>query len=366
VLPADVLAEAMPGSIRNAELFVRFMRHVVRYLRERIRVAAVESVTPTAFLRKMGEALAIDTRPLQFAYTRLNSLLRTLQVTGGEAGPGGGGGGDGAAGGGGAEDADFSALQLVADFATLLATYPAGFMVLLEPFNAKTPHVPDPTMQLACLDASIAIRPVFDKFDSVVLTSGTLSPLDFYPKILGFKPAVRESLEMSIERPCICPLVVARAADQTALTTKFEARDDPAVLKGYASLLAQVCATVPDGVVAFFPSYSYMQMAIAAWHAMGALRLVEQNKLLFIETKDIVETTLALTNFKRACDAGRGAVFFSIARGKVAEGIDFDRHYGRAVVVFGIPFQYTLSVPLRARLAFLRDTLQIREQDFLT
>ena len=36
------------------------------------------------------------------------------------------------------------------------------------------------------------------------------------------------------------------------------------------------------------------------------------------------------------------------------------------MIVFGIPFQYTLSVPLRARLAFLRDTLQIREQDFLT
>ena len=240
----------MPGSIRNAELFVRFMRHVVRYLRERIRVAAVESVTPTAFLRKMGEALSIDTRPLQFAYVRLNSLLRTCQVTGGEADGGNGGGG----GGGGGEDADFGALQLVADFATLLATYPTGFMVLLEPFNAKTPHVPDPTMQLACLDASIAIRPVFEKFDSVVLTSGTLSPLDFYPKILSFKPAVRASLEMSIERPCICPLVVARGADQTALTTKFESRDDPAVLKGYAALLTQVCATVPDGIVAFFPS----------------------------------------------------------------------------------------------------------------
>jgi DNA excision repair protein ERCC-2 len=41
-----------------------------------------------------------------------------------------------------------------------------------------------------------------------------------------------------------------------------------------------------------------------------------------------METTLALDNFRRACDAGRGAVFFSVARGKVAEGIDFDRHYG--------------------------------------
>jgi Rad3-related DNA helicase len=45
--------------------------------------------------------------------------------------------------------------------------------------------------------------------------------------------------------------------------------------------------------------------------------------------QDVVETTLALDNFRRACDCGRGAVFFSVARGKVAEGIDFDRHYGR-------------------------------------
>jgi len=47
--------------------------------------------------------------------------------------------------------------------------------------------------------------------------------------------------------------------------------------------------------------------------------------------QDVMETTLALDNFRRACDAGRGAVFFSVARGKVAEGIDFDRHYGEVV-----------------------------------
>jgi hypothetical protein len=33
-----------------------------------------------------------------------------------------------------------------------------------------------------------------------------------------------------------------------------------------------------------------------------------------------METTLALDSFRRACDAGRGAVFFSVARGKVREG----------------------------------------------
>ena len=41
---------------------------------------------------------------------------------------------------------------------------------------------------------------------------------------------------------------------------------------------------------------------------------VMQHKLVFIETQDVVETTLALDNYRRACDCGRGAVFFSVAR----------------------------------------------------
>ena len=47
-------------------------------------------------------------------------------------------------------------------------------------------------------------------------------------------------------------------------------------------------------------------------------------KLVFIETVDVVETTLALDNFRRACDCGRGAVFLSVARGKV--GVKGRRH----------------------------------------
>merc|ERR1719333_1860242 len=99
---------------------------------------------------------------------------------------------------------------------------------------------------------------------------------------------------------------------------------------------------------------------------MGVLKQVLHHKLVFIETTDVLETTMALENFKRACDCGRGAIFLSVARGKVAEGVDFDRHYGRAVLLLGIPFQYTLSRVLRSRLEYLRDTCDIDEADFLT
>ena len=108
-----------------------------------------------------------------------------------------------------------------------------------------------------------------------------------------------------------------------------------------------------------------MESIISEWDGMGVLRQLTKHKLVFIETKDVVETTLALDNYRRACDSGRGAVFLSVARGKVSEGINFDRHYGRAVIMFGVPFQYTLSHILRARLEYLQTHYQIREQDFL-
>jgi DNA excision repair protein ERCC-2 len=77
-----------------------------------------------------------------------------------------------------------------------------------------------------------------------------------------------------------------------------------------------------------------MEDTICAWFDMGFLAQVQKHKLLFVETKDIVETSLALDSFKKACDSGRGAIFLSVARGKVAEGIDFDRHYGRCGISF--------------------------------
>ena len=50
----------------------------------------------------------------------------------------------------------------------------------------------------------------------------------------------------------------------------------------------------------------------------GRMQDLMAHKLVFIETVDVVETTLALDNFRRACDCGRGAVFFSVARGKAS------------------------------------------------
>ncbi|CAD7699872.1 unnamed protein product, partial [Ostreobium quekettii] len=343
-LPADILKEAVPGNIRRAEHFIAFMRRFVEYLKSRMQVQQVEAQGPQSFLQHLQSTVAIEGKTLRFCYDRLQSLLKTLEIT---------------------DTDDFLPIQLVADFGTLVGTYTRGFQIIIEPYDERMPNIPDPVIQLACLDASLAMKPIFQRFQTVIITSGTLSPLDLYPKILDFHPVVAQSLNMTLTKECLCPVVVARGADQQPVSTKFSMRQDPSVMKNYGRLLVELAKTVPDGIVCFFVSYLYMDTIVSKWHELGLLKDLSRHKLVFIETQDVVETTLALDNYRRACDCGRGAVFFSVARGKVAEGIDFDRHYGRCVVMFGVPYQYTLSRILRARLEYLRETFQIQEGSYL-
>jgi DNA excision repair protein ERCC-2 len=103
---------------------------------------------------------------------------------------------------------EFGQLSELANFVTLIATYLEGFAVIFEPNGTIIAGVSEPLLQCCCLDSSIAIAPLFKKFKTgthsltyslthlttyslnhlVIITSGTLSPIDLYPKLLSFSP----------------------------------------------------------------------------------------------------------------------------------------------------------------------------------
>lgn len=309
----------MPGSIRKAEHFLSFLKRLMEHFRTILRTPHVVSESPAAFLADVRQAAFIDRKPLRMCSERLNSLTQTLEMT---------------------DVGELAALNRIADFATVVSTYTDGFLVLFEPVDDTNDT---PTLHLLCLDATLAIRPVFARFQSVVITSGTLSPLTMYPQILDFNPVLAVSLPNTLFRPSVMPLIVTRGADQTPLSSRFEIRNDPAVVRNYGLLLIEMAKITPDGLVSFFPSYLYMHHIINMWHEMGIISDILSYKLLFVETPDGKETARVLEAYRRACDLGRGAVLLSVARGKVSEGIDFDNHYGRAVIMFGVPYQYTES-----------------------
>lgn len=198
----------------------------------------------------------------RFCAERLTSLVRTLEL---------------------ANIEDYQPLQEVAMFATLVATYEKGFLLILEPFESETATVPNPVLHFTCLDASIAIKPVFERFSSVVITSGTISPLEMYPKMLQFETVVQESYTMTLARRSFLPMIVTRGSDQVAISSRFEIRNDPSVVRNYGSLLVEFSKITPDGMVVFFPSYLYMESIISMWQGMVMLYIISLSCHIFAD-----------------------------------------------------------------------------------
>ncbi len=241
ILPKDILDEAVPGSIRKAEHFLLFMKRFLEYMKTRLKIQHKMQETPASFLNDIASKVCIDRKPLRFCFERLRSLLKSLELTDME---------------------NYTSLVLLANFATMVSTYLKGFTIIVELPDDTPRHLTSasstaqlsPVFYFACMDASIAIKPVFERFQSVIITSGTLSPLEMYPKILDFQAANTCSFPMTLARQCICPMVVARGSDQVAMSSRYESRDDISVIRNYGLLLVEMSKIVPDGKINYTKS----------------------------------------------------------------------------------------------------------------
>lgn len=127
-LPDDILKEAVPGNIRRAEHFLHVLRRLVQYLEGRLETENLEKESPVAFVSSILSHAGIDQKTLKFCYDRLHSLMMTLEIT---------------------DTDEFLHIQTICDFATLVGTYARGFSIIIEPFDERMPHIPDPVLQVS-------------------------------------------------------------------------------------------------------------------------------------------------------------------------------------------------------------------------
>ena len=177
---------------------------------------------------------------------------------------------------------------------------------------------------------------------SIILASGTLSPLDSYAAELGVPFPVRLENAHVVGRDQVFAAVLTRGVTGRALNSSYEFRDKPAYLSELGLTIQNLVRIVPDGLLVFFPSYGMMKTALDFWQADADGRIwkaLKSAKELVVEPRSMAGLPAAIATFNAAIDArAGGAVLFSVCRGKVSEGIDFADARGRAVVITGLPF----------------------------
>jgi len=125
--------------------------------------------------------------------------------------------------------------------------------------------------------------------------------------------------------------------------------------------IAALCQVIPDGVVAFFPSYDYLSQVLSKWKksvvgdkGMTVFALIEKSKPVFYESQD--KSTKAeelLQEYSTAIESGSGALLLSVVGGKLSEGINFSDKLGRGVLMVGLPFPNIRSAEWQAKIQYV-------------
>ncbi|MCO5560281.1 hypothetical protein L7F22_013892 [Adiantum nelumboides] len=228
------------------------------------------------------------------------------------------------------------------------------------------------SFSLWCLNPAVVFREIASTARTVILTSGTLSPIGSFASELGV------TFEVSMEAPHVIDMktqvwagVLPRGLGNIPLNASYKHADGYAFQDALGKTLEELFKATPDGALVFFPSYKLLEKLCDRWKATGQWNHLYELKELFIEPRGQMETfETMLADYYRvvngqskvAVQKGKqrgggkriskghhpetfmkeksksGAAFLAVCRGKVSEGIDFSDKNARIVIVVGIPF----------------------------
>jgi regulator of telomere elongation helicase 1 len=225
------------------------------------------------------------------------------------------------------------------------------------------------TLGYWCMDVAIAMQMVLKSVPQLILTSGTLSPMDHFAAEIGID--FRHVLQGGhvIHPSQLYAVVLQRGATGEELDSSFNYRNSVGYRTNLGNSIINLLRNSPDGGIVFFPSYAALQGCVNFWKsppvdsapndAVTSLwGRMSELKTLFVEPRESAELPLVVREFQASVDEhrdGKGATLFAVARGKVSEGIDFADRHGRLVIVTGIPFANTQELEVKLKKQFLTD-----------
>jgi len=173
---------------------------------------------------------------------------------------------------------------------------------------------------------------------SIILTSGTLSPLQATAEEIGLPFPVQLENQHIVTASQVWCGVLGQGPDGTSLNSSFKSRSDPKYLAALGQVIIMILKIVPKGVLIFFPSYGLLNSTREFWQNSGIWSRIDNIKRILVEPQRKDALSTAMKEYYEEVKTGRGGCFMAVCRGKVAEGLDFADDNGRAVLVTGLPY----------------------------
>ncbi|KAJ2772430.1 hypothetical protein IWQ56_001378, partial [Coemansia nantahalensis] len=204
------------------------------------------------------------------------------------------------------------------------------------------------TLALWSMNPGVVFSEIAEEARSVVLTSGTLSPVGSYASELQAEFASTLEANHVIDPQRFMAMVVECGPSGQPVVAKHSTVSLMSFQDDVGAAVVAIAAQSPDGMLVFAPSYALLSSLFARWETTGHMDALKQSKEVFLEPPGGSSDAFAkmMTRFQETLarkqgeqgPATRGAVLFAVYRGKVSEGIDFADQLCRTVVNIGIPY----------------------------
>ncbi|XP_037091332.1 Fanconi anemia group J protein homolog [Pollicipes pollicipes] len=210
-------------------------------------------------------------------------------------------------------------------------------------WQSARPRAAQPAWALAlhfwCLNPAVVFAPIGQAAHSVIVASGTLSPLSSFESELGVPFRVKLEASHVIAPEQVYVAAISHGPQGGSMNATYRSSEQFSFQDELGGLVLGVCAAIPNGVLCFFPSYSMLDKLARRWRATGLWERLEARKPVLCEPRRSGDFSEMMREFRHLVDGDEaGALLLAVCRGKLSEGIDFSDDSARAVITVGIPY----------------------------
>ncbi|KAG8944165.1 ATP-dependent DNA helicase chl1 [Tulasnella sp. 424] len=240
------------------------------------------------------------------------------------------------------------------------------FVSMPNPTTATPGAPPVVLLKYQLLNPADHFRDVVSSARSVVLAGGTMQPISDFETQL-FRYLVEGQMNFFgcghvIPKGNLRCVVVEKGPKGGDMTFRFEQRGNKDLMMELGQLLMNFLNFIPDGVVVFFPSYSFLNAVKKIWEDNGLMAKFGSKKTVFFEPQEGGEVETVLREYAEAIRVSResaskcsGALLFAVVGAKLSEGLNFTDELARAVILVGLPFANLGSVELKERMKYVTE-----------
>ncbi|KAF9207679.1 Fanconi anemia group J protein [Haplosporangium sp. Z 27] len=208
-----------------------------------------------------------------------------------------------------------------------------------------------------CLNPGVIFRPLSLSARSVILTSGTLSPMESFASELQTTFKIQLETDHVIDKSQVWTGVLPYGPTQIKLDGTYQSASSYSFQDELGRVVERIIETTPHGVLCFLSSYSLMDSMINRWKATGQYAqlctfkkvIQEPRKATNKQFDKILKDFYTCISRHVAKGSDGGALLFAVFRGKCSEGIDFTDSNCRAVLAVSIPFPGLHDLKIRLK-----------------